>query len=418
MNTNTIYSADIGRCYAVQRYNGSAALAALENYAADAAKGGLCAGLLPDGFPFLYRVETGLPIKPILIYLYQRWKRPKPGLEGQRSLNTTIAQAYDLCDFLEHLDACGFGYEDISQDIFDGFAENLAQIPSARTGRILSHKTVKRRLALVAGFLKSREFELMGSATIDLRCTPAGGRADGPQIHPLMQVEWERLAPLLGPLPSERLYGQSSTARLAAEWSLLSGARRFEIAQLAAPPLQAICGTALSDPEISRMHRLKVTKGGVPRTIWIHPDLIRETRIYLAGERRESLARGGLDDHGLLLVSPSMLTRHAGAPVRPDAITGWFREAARLGGLVRRLTDGEEGSHPFVFHDLRHTFAVWTYVALREAGVERPEKVVQARLGHKFLETTTRIYLDYIEDNEPEISDLLQSKYGGWDTDA
>jgi integrase/recombinase XerC len=56
------------------------------------------------------------------------------------------------------------------------------------------------------------------------------------------------------------------------------------------------------------------------------------------------------------------------------------------------------------FHDLRHTFACWLYHAERKSGNSEPWKVVQARLGHKYLSTTMDTYLRVVDEYRFEVN--------------
>ena len=60
----------------------------------------------------------------------------------------------------------------------------------------------------------------------------------------------------------------------------------------------------------------------------------------------------------------------------------------------------------FVVHDLRHTYAVWTYYILKENGEAEPWLYIQAQLGHEDLSTTQDTYLKATGDFEASVSDL------------
>ena len=59
------------------------------------------------------------------------------------------------------------------------------------------------------------------------------------------------------------------------------------------------------------------------------------------------------------------------------------------------------------FHDLRHTYAVVMYRQLVKRGKSAPWLVLSRLLGHKFVETTVRIYLRSIDNIESEITDFV-----------
>ena len=47
-------------------------------------------------------------------------------------------------------------------------------------------------------------------------------------------------------------------------------------------------------------------------------------------------------------------------------------------------------------HDLRHTYAVWSYHILKSLGDPEPWKSIQIQLGHKHIDTTINTYLKYV----------------------
>jgi len=64
-------------------------------------------------------------------------------------------------------------------------------------------------------------------------------------------------------------------------------------------------------------------------------------------------------------------------------------------------------SPAFSPHCLRHTCAMWTYIAEKRQGNSEPWKVVQARLGHAHLKTTTDTYLRATSEFEALVSDRM-----------
>jgi integrase/recombinase XerC len=419
MNTHDM-SVSESRYYRVGRYRQTGAAKILAEAGLDRTAATKLAKRVPNGLPFIYNVQTGMPVASALLFLLRIWRKPKLGAEAPRSLDTAAAQAYDICDFYEHLDAYGESFVNINQALFNTWVDNKSRIPSERTGRVLSQKTIRRQVAHVSSFVQSDEFKATGNATFDPNSAPLGGRVDEPEIHPFTPDEWKRILPHLGPLPSERDKAnllQSSALRLIAEWAIRTGARRTEIANLTVDMIE----NHEPDPESrdqARRLKLRVTKGGRPRTLWVPVDLLIETRRYIDTERAAIISRSNRADHSYLFVNIGRTLRDRGSRIQRGTITTWFRNAVISAGLTRRLVAGDDGSlklNRFVFHDLRHTFAVWTYVGLdRIAEIKRPWKIIQARLGHRTLETTERIYLAFIEEHETAISRLLGNEYQKW----
>ena len=408
------------RYYRVGKYDRSGAASVLAAAGIDRSVAKRMTAAVPNGFPFIYNVETGMPVAPVLLHVLRTWRTPKVGAEGPRSLDTAAAQAYDICDFLEHLDAYGTSFTSVDQAIFNAWVDNKSRIPSERTGRVLAQSTILRQIAHVSSFCRSDEFKTIGEATFDKNAAPLGGRIDEPEIHPFTVDEWKLLLPHLGPLPSERGSSnllKSSALRLIAEWAVRTGARRTEIANLRVDMMENLEADPNARDQARRL-MLRVTKGGRPRALWVPVDLVIETRLYIEEERAAILSRSKRPDHGYLFVNTGRTLRDRGSPIQRGTITTWFRKAVISARLTRRLVSGVDGSfklNRFVFHDLRHTFAVWTYVSLERLGeVKRPWKIVQARLGHRSLDTTEKIYLAFIEEHETEISQLLEKEYQDW----
>lgn len=410
----------LSRYHKVGRYNQRGGREALTGLGLDAATATRVASGVPNGLPFIYNAENGMPIVPALLHILRALRKAKPGAEGPRSLDTAVAQAYDIYDFLEHLDAYGASFAHVDQSLFDAWVDNKSRIPSARTGHVLAQTTIRRQMAHVSSFCQSDEFKAIGIATFDMAAAPLGGRIEEPEIHPLTVDEWKRLLPHLGPLPSERDKAnllESCALRLIAEWAIRTGARRTEIANLTIDMIEKHEPDPQA-PDQARRLTLRVTKGGRPRTLWVPTDLLIETWCYIENERAEILSHSRRPDHHYLFVNIGRTRRDRGNRIQRGTITTWFRKAVIAARLTRRLVAGVNGSpklNRFVFHDLRHTFAVWTYVGLgRIAEDKRPWKIIQARLGHRSLATTERIYLAFIEEHETEISRLLESEYRDW----
>jgi len=239
------------------------------------------------------------------------------------------------------------------------------------------------------------------------------------RVHPMESKAWLAVAKSLGPLPSQRDEGISGCCRnrLAAEISIWTGMRLDEVAGLTAYQLLDLRSTDGSFASVPL--KITRTKGLRPRTILFPGHLIAEIHGYIDTERREAVEVGkrfGLKrDTGYLFVNGLDARNHAGKPVRGYTLSGAFRDAVLACGLVRkenRVNPLTEESYlascaAHSFHDLRHTFSVWLYQAEKAAGNAEPWKVVQARLGHRYLKSTTDIYLRVVDTFRAKVNDNL-----------
>ena len=130
--------------------------------------------------------------------------------------------------------------------------------------------------------------------------------------------------------------------------------------------------------------RLKITKGGKPRTVPIAADLRKALDAYRP-------TRAGKDGPEAFV----FVNRHAapGSPLRPAAVTQWFWAFYR-----DRL--GWEG---YSSHSGRRTFC--TRVARRISSVGGSLRDVQSLMGHSSL-TTTQRYIEVNPDAAKKVVDL------------
>lgn len=373
---------------------------------------------IPEGFPIVIDDTDGSPIQLVLLHLLAQHRRPKTGMTGERSLNSAVAGAYDLCHFLDHMDEMAYSFDQvIDQELVDGFAEAQSLAPSARTGRFLSRQTIARRVASVKSFCASNAFSRVGRSNFSTRAVPAYGAVRSDSIHPMTAQDWSLLKQQLGPKPSEATSGtQPVVMRLIVEWALWTAARRTEIVTLPISRIRRHSDLCDGMSDDARRIRVTNTKGRRPRDVIVPAALLRETFAYVRGERASALRRAGLVEADSLFVQP-IGWRHPGLPISPPMASRRFAAAMARASLRRRSWDTagqSRSSRQYVFHDLRHTAAVWLYIAFSNAGMPEPWKLVQARLGHLRIETTTRTYLAFIDEFEAGIADLLSAEYDKW----
>jgi integrase/recombinase XerC len=148
-------------------------------------------------------------------------------------------------------------------------------------------------------------------------------------------------------------------------------------------------------------------KGGKIKPIRLHGYLIQTILDYARSEREQI---EGVKEPYLLLNASGRLK---GRRISRRTLQRRFAAACiAVGAHVVREAVGHDGVaeqvkvHPaFTFHDLRHTFAVWSYWALKEAGDDAPWKTIQEQLGHENVAVTINTYLAVTSALESVVSD-------------
>ena len=236
-------------------------------------------------------------------------------------------------------------------------------------------------------------------------------RAKKYKIKPISINEWRRIQPHLGPMPSDLTgdalaNGLSGRNRLLCEIALWTGLRLDEVHRLTIHDFLVMT----PDKQISGGNqRLDVIKGkgNRPRIVLIPNWLVLEVLAYINGERASVLAASDIKrrNYPTSLFLAGSNSQRAGQPMTKRRYEQIFEAACMKAGIVEftEKTDPEtlevrhvkEPAH--TYHDLRHSYAVWTYWAERKAGNSEPWKKIQVQLGHKSLQTTIDTYLHFVE---------------------
>ncbi|CAE6967473.1 Tyrosine recombinase XerC [Paraburkholderia nemoris] len=407
--------------------------------------------MLPVDFPFLVDDDSLEVHAPALDYLCYKFLD-----NGKyRSLHTVDAEAYDLCKFLRFDSNTELPIWSITAEDIKDYRNVLECEISPQTSDLLSDKTVFRLVAcaihycewgqsvgivdphtvldrkVIRGRCRSPEEmqlihtlsseQMQPNAISDL--LPTVARDSGDHVRALEMRDWQLVAAELGPLPLvsgeldplQELDCRPCRDRLASHCSLETGLRVDEVANLTKYQI-----LDLRVPEDAPGHhtirmRITHTKGLHPRYIDMPADLVRALHIYIDGERRQCVEQGkrvrpGWKEEPTLFVNHVNAGKHAGLPIKPDTLSHAFRKAVLRAGLTRTVKklkqldlDRQEvfyiqdAAHRY--HDLRHTFAIWTYLTEKEAGNAEPWKIVQARLGHLSLQTTLAYYLAHVRED-------------------
>jgi integrase/recombinase XerC len=271
------------------------------------------------------------------------------------------------------------------------------------------------------------------------RVTVHLGAEDDEPVHVMEFQQAKAIMAELGPLPREVVANRenvkfdsvetaiqalgldesSSRDRLAAEYGLNSGLRISEIHQLNWTRFSGYNAETIIE---NNNYRFRIIgKGRKKRMVDIPGWLILETLCYIEFERKLIVASVGEKvNTPALLLNPLSVGKHKGKRVSVRTLERQFADACINTGnceLRERVEIKQRGADIerktfnkmiplFVFHDLRHTYAIWTYY-VRIRHEKEPWLYIQARLGHAFLMTTMNKYLKVAGDFEAAVSDAF-----------
>lgn len=408
---------------------------------------------LPSGFPYLVDDDALEVIEPALLYLCNQFIRAGRYKAGP----TAEAAAYDLMDWWRYLGEKGRDWTDVDIDFFAGYREDRLATVSPQTHETLKPKTIRRRMSRAFDYckwaIKSKLMSADGLGSLreiqQLISSPSSDYEPGDpafeevpsdsvtdllpedktegheHVNVLSPHSWQTLQSELGPLPSEaKKTGdlRPTRDRLASEFSLQTGLRVDEVANLT---IKQILGLQIPDGAPDEM-KLKMhvtkTKRLRPRDVEVPVYLVRELYTYIDGEREETLTvakrywlKGNTRKPVSLFLNGTAARHHAGKPIQSDTLSRQFHAAVLRAGLLNVVDkiDPETVESYLTqvamhcYHDLRHTFAVWTYYAEKAAGNAEPWVIIQRLLGHKHLSTTLNIYLKHVDSERRDTNALV-----------
>lgn len=410
---------------------------------------------LPEGFPLLVIDEESKIVEPVLVYQLRKLKViGRRHWENYR--NTAEAEAFDLRDwfaFLEHLQwknpitqeiQLGKPWDLANETDYITYRDTMQELISPYTKRNLANNTIRRRQGTVERFYKeaqnngwyagefisnkakkrrrahrdsTNENLSRHASTSEEETSKFRQLATAPEpVRPLTAYEWDVIKKFLGPMPSERHYSEgSSRDRLAAEVSIGSGLRVDEVASLTVYQLHSLYRLWLAADEGERIMgfsklRVTKTKRAKIRDVMIPNYIIPELIAYMDTERKAAIekARTRAIKEGKRFKEPTTIfvnlidsEKHAGNAVNATTLSRAFTKACLNAGVTDYVEkiDIDTKVHyrvllpKHVFHDLRHTFAVWKYHQIVANGESEPWKEIQILLGHASLKTTMDIYL-------------------------
>jgi len=396
--------------------------------------------IVASGFPVLYRKDDGGVEHEATLFLASRCLGGGSVRYLRVDQSTAITIAYRLRDFLEFTAARRISFEKISMETLYGYASTMANIVSPHTGEMYSQNTISRRIAIAlqfAGWLVERG--LIPKATADdLRVAQCArspfvwGSGSARHVRrtirttllPTAQIDHEpyilseanarSLLASLGGTPSGNSAKTAAIRRrnvLMAKVSLCVGLRRSEVCGLDLATIVSVVPD--EDARAMCVVTLTRTKNSVRRKVLVSSALIKELLQFIAFDRKALHSQGAqLNMQDPLF--PSARSKRRCVRLTPKAFAWVISNGAMRAGLTTTETKHWPNGTittvkkpAFSTHDLRHTYAVWSYLLLRAQGDTNPWLFVQAQLGHRSAETTMNVYLRAVRIFETQVSDAI-----------
>ncbi|NTX30347.1 tyrosine-type recombinase/integrase [Burkholderia pyrrocinia] len=325
---------------------------------------------------------SGLPVWGPTMYLART-------ALATRGVTTDTPRTYAECllDWLRYISAANFSLTTVDEEMLQLYRADLTNRRSRR-GTTMATATVNLRIAVVV------QFHLWGQKN---------GVASplGEYLHSVDRVP-RSLAPRViarhpKALNADQVRGifqfAASTYKLAFRWALVTGIRRFEVANLRCSQLPSMESMRLHSDGLVSFNILR--KGGKEATIYAPVSLLEETHWHVLTAR--PTPQPGFEDF--------IFIGEGGAPLSRQSLSREFKRCADRIGVVANL------------HHLRHTYAVKVLSYLDSAANKREDeaqnslKTLQVLLGHASSETT-EIYLEAMAITKPAVVDALTYLYG------
>ena len=391
--------------------------------------------MLPHGFPILVDEESDLICEPVLLWLYESYYERRQ----ENSKETVWAYANDLKDWFVFLEEIELSWTDATNEDLRKYCGVMRNLSSPTTGLNYATTTINRRRVGIIEFYRwsgmQAHFQIEERQPVHLLHPHCNFLAklektedDKDHISVLMPHQARELMRQLGPKPSaikdkfvtkvqqntcewtDFLVEETSRDRLHCETALLTGMRISSVSSLKLSHFQRFIGVEISDTTYYSIGGIR-RKGGGTWPVYFPGILLKEILLYIEYERAYLFARYGTKSKSLFLNPGKITTRYRGSPTSARTIERAFHNAC-LRANLRKATVGHKSQSPhgsteeplFVYHDLRHTYAVWTYYVRKKTDAA-PWMYIQQQLGHKHLSTTTNIYLKVVKEFEHLVSD-------------
>lgn len=409
-------------------------------------------GALPKGFPYIIDDTSGQLCEIALLYVTETNLLGRPGRLVYQT-NTVDAYTSDLRDWFRFTTNFNIPWNKATWVHLEHYIDLMqGDIVSPHHGESYKSTTIARRLVPITGMYQwaaenLKEYtvgaprgslfspkvvaEYLDARRKAIRLqTKAGDEAvaDMELTSVMLDHEVRATLMLMGPAPLdasrdwEKDFAEedalpTSVGHIGMCAALYAGLRTIEVVELEVRHFERYL-----DVEVlaSRLYTIGLIrrKGGKLKKVLFPGTLLQKVLNYIRRERKFAM-RDNRVDHGRLLVHKA--GRRRGQPICKSTLQRRFGKACMAAGVKRmvlkqRPVDGswsktvqiEEERAKYTFHDLRHTYAVWTYHARKLDGDTEPWKFIQEQLGHEQVSTTIKIYLAVTREYEAFISDGFQ----------
>ncbi|TAU52543.1 hypothetical protein ELI43_06825 [Rhizobium leguminosarum] len=410
--------------------------------------------VFPPGFVLLFEAETGRPLS--LFNHFNKEVAVAGRSDPEKWKKTQKSYADDGANYATFLHYRGKSLETGKFSDLKAYAQVMGTSLSTETGRKFATSTRRRRIGTIVGFYEWTFEKGYLPRVLPPRSgkLPAGLRfkAESPKADKAVRAlmpgkprpdEKVNLVPLavvarvlkqLGPKVEQRVpHGPPSRDRLVAESALATSARLVSLVSI--DVLDVLNAERLIDPQdANQLLVIRVQpKGDGPPKILVPQSLLIKWLKYYRGERAE-ICRKAIERHGparristkLFLNHMTANGRDLGGAASEDTLSRAFTAAILEIGhttLESRAVLDEFGKPQVnrsghiiwnevevaanTFHDLRHTYVVMTYHAMKRAGHRNPWKVISIALGHKLMSTTIDTYGKHVEVDESGLSQAV-----------
>lgn len=306
-----------------------------------------------------------------------------------RGVTTDTPRTYaeSLLDWLRYISAASLSLTTVEEETLQLYRADLTNRRNQR-GNQMATATVNLRVAVVVQFhLWAQKNGVISPLGEYLRSIDRVPRSLAPRViarHPKA-------------LNADQIGGifqfAANTYKLAFRWALVTGIRRFEVANLRCSQLPSMEAMRLHSDGLISFNILR--KGGKEATIYAPISLVEETHWHILTTR--PIPQPGFEDFIFL--------GRGGMPLSRQSLSREFKRCADRIGVAANL------------HHLRHTYAIKVLSYLdsaankQEGEAQNSLKILQVLLGHANSETT-EIYLEAMAITKPAVVDALAYLYG------